>query len=86
MGTIVTAGPLAESSKMKTEKKGAGDSDPSLRYVPTWSRKASKPADATKRALGGLVGVYLVNITFPTRNGIAFYLPFISSFSTGAPS
>ena len=97
VGTIVTAGPLAESSKMKTEKKGAGDSDPSLRYVPTWSRKASKPADATKRALGplwsqlclfrgGLVGVYLVNITFPTRNGIAFYLPFISSFSTGAPS
>lgn len=98
MGTIVTAGPLAESSKMKTkEKKGAGDSDPGLRYVPTWSRKASKPADATKRApgplwsqpcsfRGGLVGVYLVNITFPTRNGIAFYLPFISSFSTGAPS
>lgn len=97
VGTIVTAGPLAESSKMKTEKKGAGDSDPGLRYVPTWSRKAPKPADATKRApgplwsqpcsfRGGLVGVYLGNITFPARNGIAFYLPFISSFSTGAPS
>ena len=54
MGTLVTAGPLAESSKMKTEKKGEGDSDPSLRYVPTRSRKVSKPADTTERPLGPL--------------------------------
>lgn len=52
MGTLVTAGPLAEPSKMKTEEKGEGNSDPGLCYVPTQSRKASKPADATKRALG----------------------------------